>query len=114
MKRLRSFGLALGVFLGTQVVMGMCQKAELTTNEGTLGDCRSSCVQEVYVPAVMRCKDTCDTLMCVPGEWVTTTLYYSIGTCSNDGCIDVRQRVIPNTQIREFSTGDGCSQPCGG
>jgi hypothetical protein len=113
-KRVILITLTVGLCLTVRMAFAMCQKAVSTTVEGTVSDCSSSCVKYVYMPAVMRCKDTCDTLTCNPGEWVVTTQYWWVGTCSGGRCINITTGTIPGAYVQEYNSDDGCTTPCDG
>ena len=113
-KRIKVITLALGLCVATRVALAMCQYAVSMANEGTTSDCSSSCVAHVYFPAVMLCTNTCDTLTCNPGDWVVTTDYWAVGTCSGNKCVGIVTGVNPGSFVQEYNSDDGCVTPCGG
>lgn len=112
MRKLIVTGASLSLSVG--MLLAMCQYATPTLTEGTTADCTSACVADAYLPAVMRCKNTCDTLRCFASGWAYTTRYRSIGTCSGNTCINVILYVDYDCPVQEFSSDDGCLTPCGG
>jgi hypothetical protein len=97
----------LALCLGATVVYGVCQYAKEQSSEGKM-DCSHSCFTAFYVPSVMLCADTTDTLRCREDSFVQTTIWWAIGTCTGTVCENVTNGVSPDTYVLAYCSDDGC------